>query len=106
MYLVHDTLKSRFYSFTLDSFLFFVSLWSDDGNGIINPFVKLELEKSRLLLCRLLPMFLLIVFNIIVLPLYLETWNLRNLKKKTGKTWNFEQKSLKNLENPGIINNF
>ena len=27
-------------------------------------------------------------------------------KKKPGKTWNFEQKSLKNQEIPGILNNF
>ena len=31
-----------------------------------------------------------------------KTWNLRNFEK----TWNFVQKSLKNLENPGIFNNF
>ena len=32
-----------------------------------------------------------------------KTWNLRNFEKKTGKTWNFYQKSLKNLKRPGIL---
>ena len=27
-------------------------------------------------------------------------------KKKPGKTWNFDQNSLKNLEKPGIFNIF
>ena len=46
----------------------------------------------------------------------INTWNFtiyvkkpgswKNLKKKHEKTWNFERKSLKNPEKPGILSNF